>query len=196
MRTEPGIGSLIGGTKRTDEQSAIWIVSFGDLLTLLLCFFLLALSLSPLNPAVRRTINNSETYLDKSVTTKASSAAPGTPLANSKIEGGDLTLLKYDFAPEDFLEPSGALSASGLEKAKRIVVPGGWKVRSVSIELCGPQSGEGASADYSAALNKAMAIRRQLFDAGFERSGLRLSANSEGCSTAKVSLELRRFKNG
>lgn len=201
---DTGTGIIKGGAEQAEHKSSIWIVSFGELLTLLLCFFLLAMSLSPLNPAVRSARDKSGTIIDKSGTNNATSGAPGTRLAISKIEGGDLTLLQHRFAPGDFDQSSGALSESGLEKAKRIVVPEGYDLKRISVEFCSTASAEGELGREARSLSGLMSIKRQLFGAGFEKSSFRLAPESGSCSeaewaggiAAEVNLELEGLGNG
>src|SRR5690606_22976012 len=154
--------------KRADSRSrsteaelhSSWMLSFGDLLTLLLCFFLCILSFSPLNP------HRPSEDIDKHNQIVALSAAElqgggsvpgqtGTALAELQAEAREFgTLAKVSNSNELVLTLSDSDFAGGgweatpavLSRVKSQVIETSYAVLGVKVESCFPERGRAEEA--------------------------------------------------
>lgn len=189
------------------NKDTIWIVSFGDLLTLLLCFFLLAISLSPLNPEAIKQANRVTTR-NEEVKSQAHSvdtqiADSGTALAKLSLGNGDTALAEYRFTSGDFVSGQDKLTDSGQLRVKSIAIPAGYVMKRATAETCVDSGELELSAAEDLAFRQSLRLRSQLVDAGIEQLHLRLGSAAGGCDSAgsetvaaKVTLELQKLKNG
>lgn len=157
-----------------------WMLSFGDLLTLLLCFFLSVLSLSPLNPANENRINvkeNQEVIQPKQDQPSVTRSNPGsgTALAKLSTAGGVLTpeqkasdsnMLELLLSQDDFEGLGWDLKAESQLRVKNQVIGTAYPVRRVTIESCfGSVPGSEETA-WAGAISRILSLRSQLIDGG------------------------------
>ena len=128
----------------------IWLISFGDLLTLVLCFFISVISISPLNPEIKSKIQS------------------GTQLAhnNKEIERAgavkkDLTL---SISENDLFPLVNKITNEGLERLKKLIPKDTYNIKGIRIESCkrGPAGNNAEKWSQSASLISE--LRSQLID--------------------------------
>lgn len=89
-----------------DPSSQSWMLSFGDLLTLLLCFFLLLISTGALKPRAKKDVttqNNTEFTQNRLQKTENAVSGSKVALDTSKEVPYALTLTSSDLVNETFL---------------------------------------------------------------------------------------------
>lgn len=157
-----------------------WMLSFGDLLTLLLCFFLSILSFSSLNPSNDRAqkhdkvqgVGGPEPIL---ADTEGRQTAAGTQLAN--LEGSDekATLpanasvvngLRLWFGESDYVGLGWELSEVAIQRLKSQVVRTAYAPKRVTIESCLGSTVIGDETAWAGSISRILGLRSQLIDAG------------------------------
>lgn len=157
-----------------------WMVTFGDLLTLLLCFFLTIVSFSPLNS------NNDRPQTQMAVEKQDAS---GTTIAStSSEEEADRTTASSSglfFYAEDFVGEVGGLGGDVLNRLTSQLKMPGYLTKSASeslgallIEGCGEGMDEES---WLMALSHVSQIRGQLLDAGISRERIQVRILGPEC---------------
>ena len=139
-----------------------WLVSFGDLLTLLLCFFVTIIAQSPLNPRSAK----SEALREKQ--------EAGTEFAPSVSRSLFKTLT---LSQQDFQKDSGGIA----QALKSSVILDGYEVSKASLSSCSPGVGE---TSWFEATKQALSLRRQLIDAGVASPRIEISVRGPNCENA------------
>lgn len=145
-----------------------WLTSFGDLLTLLLCFFLSILSLNPF-PATK----SSEVPA-----VERSKQQTGTTLANASKEVKKREFLIYSHSAgadeQAFLkEVRGMLTASNIEQSHSIT--------SVSLEGCSDELEQFEGESWFVSMDRTLSLYRQLIDVGVVSERIVLSSVGPWC---------------
>lgn len=190
--------------KRANSLSALssrpiesnWLLSFGDLLTLLLAFFISVFSLSPLNPAVR-SAKNSERHEQLSTDSRSDKpgfiprAIPGTALADigsgarsptqdvraSKAEHLDIWL-----SAADFEEGTDELGIRAQARIRTQVIGNSYRVLGIKIQSCSELPPELEDIGWMASSRRILALRRQFLDAGVGAEQLRYRVLGSDCT--------------
>ncbi len=152
--------------RRSDRKS--WLVSFGDLLTLLLCLFIARYEV--INDKSGVTSRIQEQMRPLKVSNKG-----GTHIANSKVR---ISPREVRFHHEDFDPVTGELMGIARERLNLNGIPESYHVKSVHLVLC-----TGAQDDVAEtrAKQRAVAIRRQLLDTGYPIRELDFEIYGPGC---------------
>jgi flagellar motor protein MotB len=161
-----------------------WMVTFGDLLTLLLCFFITCITLGPLGRQQRHETtpqNNSNNAAQSSgrddLHAAGTSIAPITPRLEEHPRAPTLTLYEGDFDEKGEGPWRNAvllLLGQGVEKA-----------RGVDLESCAPEKGTPWSQRLRQSWDLALALRRQVVDSGVPPQTVRVKVSSAGCGSSK-----------
>ncbi|MBN8548945.1 MAG: hypothetical protein J0M12_06495 [Deltaproteobacteria bacterium] len=177
-----------------------WMLSFGDLLTLLLCFFLSIISFSPLNPAHK----SSEKVDKKQGVTKSKehevAPAPaqtvdGTQLAN--LEGSDekTTLLanmsvvdglRLWLQESDYAGLGWELGEGAAARLKSQVVRTAYAPKRVTIESCLESTLIGDETAWAGSISRILSVRSQLIDAGFKPGIFRYRVMGPHCAEIRA----------
>lgn len=168
-----------------------WLLTFGDLLTLLLCFFLAIVSFSPLNPSPERAeyVKKSAAYDANSQSSSKTgrSLTHGTTLAH--VEGkasGVITrpgVEEYWFVEDDFSNRVTDISANKAEEFKSSVASTDYSAKQVEIETCNPLAPPSDEIHRAVPGLRAIALSRQVIDAvkGASFANLKLMEYRESC---------------
>lgn len=155
-------------------KADVWYVTFADLLTLLLCFFLAIIALSPLSPYSLKTEPVSKNKQDFEIQQR--NKASGTDIASNYIEV-DRTLVSFRAADLELSELK--LNQTAVESLISQMIREGYQVRQVLIRACsGGQGDEAWQSSQQLALN----VSRQLVDAGIRKDSIKLAALGPLCS--------------
>jgi flagellar motor protein MotB len=158
----------------------VWLISFGDLLTLVLCFFISVISLSPLNPGVK------------------APAKPGIQLADNKkniqAETSGNKSLSLSIFEKDLAASEVSITDAAIERLKNQVSPAGYKTREVKVETCWRSGESDLSGSWEKTLGLLGGLRRQVFDAipGMDAKKIlfrNLAADCEANAAARITLE-------
>lgn len=178
-------GPAIPARSGVSKPSAIWLISFGDLLTLLLCFFLSIVSFGPLNPNVE---------LPKSdLTTRTNSSAlpaeqkitrPGTRFA-LKTHGRFAAArhfgeLKLQIAEEEYTDLGGRLYEAAQQRLIKAVKSDSYRVVAAEVSSCSALSSERSG--WFQSVSRALEMRRQLVDAGISAQAVKVRVLGSNCS--------------
>jgi flagellar motor protein MotB len=157
-----------------------WILSFGDLLTLLLCFFLSIISFSPLNPANNVPVIVEEDQPVEQVSTNVlpdapTGSEPGTALANLTSSDAELTPernrsyfsgLRFWLNESDYSGLGWEPSEEAAKRIKNQVVRTSYQPKRVTIESCFDAGVKGAETVWAGSISRILNLRSQLIDAG------------------------------
>lgn len=177
-----------------------WFLSFGDLLTLLLCFFLTILSFSPLNP--NRELGS---VSEKSQTVTAGeslraaggvqNAVAGTALANLGLGDEKATLpvnasvvegLRFWFEESDFVGLGWELSEQSAGRLKNQVVGTAYATKRVTIESCLEAAAVGEETAWAGSISRILTLRSQLIDAGIPAGLFRYRVLGPYCNEVRA----------
>lgn len=193
--------SLIEPSPRRSINSGSWLVTFGDLLTLMLCLFVTIVSQSPLNPATEQAQNGvSPRSAEQSAKYSRSIVdfqSPGTTLAPSNdVEGvAELTFLESDFSGE-----AGELVEASQKAVKNEVIRAGYDVSAAAISTCSLDQGASEDAKWLSSVSRSFSLRRQLVDAGIDPSRISVSVRGPWCkvatASATVTIEFKKQAHG
>ncbi len=158
------------GKRLTEEvgtfSSNPWLITFGDMLTLLLCFFLCFVTFGPLQT--------------KSLQDTHSSPSSGIDLAKHMIEPAVAPEILTELAPADFGDSQEMLNPVGQEKIKSAVHREGYDLELLSFEVCPPKDKQGPE---FWTLGILMELRSQLLDAGVPDERLEARILGTGCGS-------------
>ncbi len=166
------------------------MITFGDLLTLLLCFFVTTLTTGPLS--TRKEAKESKA-VRPIVEPTMLSQAHGTVLASNLEESSVvptisttavrvLTLNKVAF------ERWGGLSAEGLGKLSSFVTAEHFMTATAEVEVCADSSGAGSNVAWALSRQRVQAVYDVLVGLGVEPSNINFRAMGPHCgATGSVS---------
>ena len=186
MKTAPSSYFAMGAER--SKSVGGWFVTFGDLLTLLLCFFVVTVAQAPQAASVVSAKDDAfqgvAAPLESASAPTSADSQPGTPLAKNTFHESaahipvtvqerslrELVLVKGEFLP------TGAIPAK-LLKEQRV-----GEASSIEVELCGePTGGSG----WGEMQEQARAIARQLSDTA-PRAALRVRMIGAHCRLIAV----------
>lgn len=177
----------IGASVKSPERRPIWLISFGDLLTLLWCMILSLICYGHIRPAKMGAQGSSvQTVAQKGTGNPAATAerrSLGTPLAEPSQRQAAAAEEQLFLGARDFAEQQDALSADadarlyGLYAAQRET-----ERTVVTVEACADEhSGEA----WFSSVNRALLVRGRLLHAGFRPEQLRLRVLGAQCSAVR-----------
>lgn len=200
------------------QGAAFWQVTFGDLLTLMLCFFLALLSLGPLGDGEK---------INKVKGVKLSMQEPGRVSLN-RVRGGlpgivlarrfnDATALApprllrergywLSFSERAYAGHQFELGAQAKHRLAKALRVKGYEIQGATVETCcGPPSvGEAPCWELSA--RRGVSLHGDLVSLGFKATDIRLRVLGRHChalqgrerkaSAARVGFEIKRVRNG
>jgi len=187
---------------QTDLQSAqaskapaqIWLISFGDLLTLILGFFVAVVSQTPLNPAFKPPINQ-ESLLQNGVEIPKSEAGTvaGTQFAKAKAKKQVFKGFILRLSERDFVQSKNSLRRRAQYQLKKRVRLVAYRLSTARIESCTEGLG---NQSWLGSIERTLLIRRQLLDAGVAPRAIELGALGGNCrhfgsEATKAKLDLR-----
>jgi flagellar motor protein MotB len=168
-----------------------WLLTFGDLLTLLLCFFIAIVSFSPLNNSPKRKefLNKSGSYVDQNGVheNKTISDSTGTTLADNALKErhGDVRppIEEFWFEEKDFSTQITDLTEMRSNEFKNLVTTSYYVASQIEIELC--RFNKEGDKEQAALLSmlRTQALRRQVIDAmpNLSKEALLLSYSGDSC---------------
>jgi hypothetical protein len=182
-------------------------VSFGDLLTLLLCFFVAIVAYhtkgDPNQSEKNRVTSENNTIKIDPGAMYQKRELSGTPLANL-TESSESLVLRFE--PADY----NGLQEQMTDEAKRwfqkAIQSDDYNLSVVRLEVCGNTPPGQGSSGWLVSMRRALDIRRQLVDAGFSTEGFELELLGADCSkleskggkktVAALTLRTERIFNG
>ncbi len=176
--------------RRRVSKPSVWLVTFGDLLTLLLCFFIATMTLHPSHsPSTRRATARNSTISGKESVLDAGQRALGTTLAltqdrqsvlhqppEEKIE------VKVALSDDSFAQVRSKLSDTAKRKLNNAVFTDGYSVRAVVVHACADKKRYAAEETASLSVERALKVRGQLIDSGVAPEVVRVRALGEQCA--------------
>lgn len=158
-----------------------WLLSLGDLLTLLLCFFLCLVASSPLNPSYHR----GNPVLDKEI---GDDPYPAVPTVESQFESGTPFAISFNGATykeftllQNHFGDSGEFSNESKISALSVMDLDRYELEKATIETCTPAEGGARETDWYSALNHALSTRSQLIDSGIDEKRIEVSVLGPWC---------------
>lgn len=166
--------------KSGKQQKNLWLVSFGDLLTLMLCFFLSLVAYGHVKPASSgpdvASTNCNDRQSDPNCVASNPEKVDGTSLANYQISSTSAgETLIFNFNENDFEAETGQLKLMAYDRVKTVVETKEYVPKTVFVEVCSTVGSDGGWFD---SLKRAVAIKSQLFDT--DRFKLHLNIRSVG----------------
>ncbi len=177
---------MSGGPKR--EAAKSWLVSFGDLLTLLLCLFLFQFS----NSSIKEPQNSSEDGVThQNDTTELSQGISeygtrhrGTLLA--QLESGT-PVIESVFVTDEFILDNHTLRQEGADRLKNVEIPDGYGLENVSVLTFSCESSTPEALSWLESTGRALSIQRQLIDAGYDRKQIAVEVLGPHCYSERFS---------
>ncbi len=175
----PGCSAFIPPRLPSAGRPAAWLVSFGDLLTLLLCFVLSLICYGHFDPKL--TIEQQKA-IPASEDIGASAKTSGTPLAKQldKPERGMVSapqeVKTLALTAADFADPS---TLTGQAEARMHGLTAGEKIKEAGIESCAEASNDDP---WFLAMSRALSLRSRLLSLGVAESALRMRIAGSHCS--------------
>jgi hypothetical protein len=148
----------MNATETAESSSNQWLVSFGDLLTLLLCFFISVFALYQPNES-----NGSSSAITSTATAATTVATAGTGIAKNELQRlFPFTGFELLFKAEELKEGTDLVR----RQLEDLIKSKGYKHAAVLIEGCSSADGQGNSANWQRAWRRVDWLHRQLIDAG------------------------------
>ena len=161
--------------RRRVVGSNVWILSFGDLVTLLLGFFVAIIGYSMQNPVLRGD--------------KAQPA--GTTIAEDKVQGRDTEVRKQVIIPvAGFDIATGGLVEIGHKILIEQLNLDGIRVEESSIESCFGDGDTNREQSRFTVMNRALAVAGQVLDRGVPSSTLQVESPGSSCPSGAASGEV------
>lgn len=157
------------GTAR--PGSSAWLVTFGDLLTLLVCFFITIISHSTFNPA--------------DGVAEGVKADSGTAIAILPVETPDSLELSLRFRERDFRANGVRMQVSARRRLKKAVNLEGYALTNGVIESCAKAADHNEEGNWALSVRRAFSLRSQVIDAGLTAEGVALRFLGESCGLLK-----------
>jgi len=168
-----------------------WLLTFGDLLTLLLCFFIAMVSFSDLNTSPQK-----KEYQAKSVDYKAATqpemnsgrlSSNGTTLALNEVrqesKSASDSFEEYWFVEKDFSNLVTDIDPRSAEELKRRVTRLDYRAKQIEVQTCDAKNQLHDGTSNEVAVLRALALRRQVIDAlpSFNAEAVRIKVLENGC---------------
>ena len=164
---------------RGGPKPSLWLIGFGDLLTLMLCFFLSLVAFGPLNQADRQE--------REALTPEAKKMIQMLKLPIRLATQSGITIafsmdgyprLNFDFTEDEFA--AEGLAAASLARIVNTINSVNYEIREIRLEICTrrKQGGEGSWSESSL---KALGVRSQLLDAGVKAESIKIRSLGRYC---------------
>jgi len=188
-----------------------WLVSFGDLLTLLLCFFITILSFGGMKPegSTDKLGINGGTQVDAAFSRESNDGGnpAGIELAVLSDREADYKEVTLNFEESDFSQSGEVLTEAALAGLKRQVTQDGYTPDRALLQTCADREAGSAEYEWYLSLGRALFLRSQLIDAGISPQALRLRVAGARCEVLRrkqegpsiaslVTIRMRRNTNG
>ena len=184
---------MVGSSKHSRAARG-WLTSFGDLLTLLLCFFLLQFSTTPKENSVPggEVVENHDQSQEHATAglTPYGWSPRGTLLAKPSTGS---PLVEREFRREMFSQETFELNEDAGEELKNLVIPVGYEIDRAFITTCGDRTDQSESLAWTAATGRALSLQRQLVDVGISQRKLEIEVLGPHCSRARFPNVGERF---
>lgn len=178
---------IFKGKKGGAGSSSGWLTSFGDLLTLLLCFFICIVSLSRKDPAAiigpQDVMRWNDKKFDQARVEANGETVGGITIAPLTGEPEKITL---HFGREDFAANGEKLSSQAVEWMKSAMFVEGYRTAPQEIVACGHSGAPRESADWYRAMQRVFNLRGQLIDAEITTQGIALQVLGSDCSSLQA----------
>lgn len=156
---------------------SVWLVSFGDLLTLLLCLFLALVGNSGLNPHKANQISaRSKEQISSNGAFTASDLKHGTRLALNGSAKRSIRLVCFE---RDFKSVRGELRRSALIRLQNEARSVRYSSQAALIEGCALNQSEQSRFE---SMKRRLTLRSQMIDSGFLAERLSIRAMGADCS--------------
>ncbi|MCB0334158.1 MAG: hypothetical protein KDD55_11700 [Bdellovibrionales bacterium] len=164
------------------EAAKSWLVSFGDLLTLLLCLFLFQFSNSNIKeeqegPKDGVTHSNNMEDLSEGIS-EYGTHERGTLLA--QLEDGT-PVVESVFVEDEFALQDYTLNEEGRGRLKNVVIPEGYGLQRISLVTFSCEESSPEALRWLQATGRALSIQRQLIDDGYERAQIAVQVLGPHC---------------
>ncbi|MBX7144922.1 MAG: hypothetical protein K1X79_10760 [Oligoflexia bacterium] len=166
--------------QRSDK--ILWLMSFGDLLTLVLAFFVSLIALSPLNPKVN---------LPHKPGTTIASSEPASPKGALMDEDSNTEGLTLYLNSGDFEAGGTALSEGGRSKVKTFIQSAGYEVNQATIADCAGGTADEGQASWNSSMNRLLGLHRQFIDALPSSTRLMLQTWGNTCGGSNATEQAR-----
>lgn len=195
----PGAGAVSWQTQNPPPPSSgNWLLSFGDLLTLLLCFFLAIVALGPLNPRAKAPIaeltsgNNINNFPKAQLS--ALGGRSGTALAHNDLAkqglAGQGARSSLEFGESDFSPLTQLLTPSAIGRLKTDLLSGTSADQTLLLEVCRRTAELRTPYGAEVGIERALALRRQL--SGSDWHGVLRMRLVDGDCAASARIRLMR----
>lgn len=111
-----------------------WLVTFGDLLTLVLCFFLVVLLHSPIGPLGAAEVQEADEL--ESENSQSDKASDGISIALTEGVKQTERRLVVRYLEEEFAQPTFELAEVAREKLHKAISSGGYPVLTAEVRTC------------------------------------------------------------
>lgn len=187
----------------SDPASPEWLLSFNDLLTLLLCFFLTLLSKGYVQKSNNEKKPSERNEIGAEQKARLKNTTAGTRFATFEIGNAPLGIFEEAISPtsgqrelimrfrtRDYPREGAALKESAVKRLKLGlkfgVLDRGYEVDQALVETCFDGLQESSQGYYwHVASERALSLGRQVVDAGVKGSTLRLRALGSNCQIVK-----------
>lgn len=162
------------------RQRTSWHLSFGDLITLLMTFFITTISLSPLNPATRNRVQSADT----TGTSIALKAKEGSRLAQAGIVN-DYKELIIQLQDSDFIDQAELVKPEVMLEIKNSIKADGYIVEQLILAACFKSEWLQQELVWEASKQRTLALASQLIDSGLSNDVLELRVLGPNCAALK-----------
>lgn len=175
-----------GSPGRRTVGPHLWLVSFGDLLTLLLCFFLSIITFGPLGSGPRKLPSNGldpqvvQSKVDLRGTQTARESGTMLAIHDSGSMQIELMLTEADFKKTPF-----EVNREAWNRLQSEIALDSYGDGAVVVETCSSLHGSASAKARFISMSRALAIRSHLIDAGLGSSSLKLRSVGEFCSVLR-----------
>lgn len=168
-------------------RPSLWLVTFGDLLTLMLCFFLATISLRPLyvSPHSSVTERKAETFRTKPDAAVGAETA-GTRLAATQLEPSvpqpEEIEVSVALTEASFAGSPAYFSRTVRAQLRKAVFTDGYDLRTVTVHACAGNRRYAAGQTASLSVERALRVRGQVIDMGVAPQAVRIRALGRDCA--------------
>ncbi|MEZ4753955.1 MAG: flagellar motor protein MotB [Bdellovibrionota bacterium] len=174
-------------------QNKNWLVTFGDLLTLLLTFFVMSIAIGGQNETA-----TAENIQKNQISTKENSQLEEIEVIPRlvKLSGTNIAiqtlrtpLKEVGLDESDFNTESDHLTAKAAQRLRAILSARKDEFSTVRLELCGGLGGYATEVSWYKSISRALFVQSQLVDAGISKSQLAIRPLGPHCELLKDDAE-------
>ncbi|MDC0359073.1 hypothetical protein OAO01_09675, partial [Oligoflexia bacterium] len=175
---------------RLSFSNSRWLTTFGDLLTLLLCFFLCVITFSPPTTQQETPLHNTSSRNLTRNQPEAVEPKPDQP-AGTLIAPlmSEFKALEIRFTEADYIEGTTRLSGSALARLRNEINSDGYRAMEMLIAACAPDHSAGSAQSWFSSTGRVFNLRGQLLDARMDTTGLQLQVLGAQCAGLGAGLE-------